>query len=337
MAIRIPIADIISRICDKTGLSSDEVQRRVKDKVSELSDYITEEGAAHIVANELGVKLFESLTGKFKISKLISGMRSVELDCKVIAKYDAKAFTTKDGREGKVGSVQVSDETGQVRCTLWGSVTDKLSEINIGDILRIKQAYAKLSNIGRVELHLNDNSEIEINPEGVTVSASESAASGVVYERKKATRKKIMQLTKNEDNVEICGFVVSVYEPRFFEIDPKSGRRVRLRGDKFYNDEGEEVKPGYSCVMNVIVDDGSENIRVVCFKNQMLNLCEIGEADLQMLRENPQNFESVKNSILGKPVRLVGKVVKNEMFDRIEFMSQLVFTADAKEELKKLE
>jgi len=334
MAIRIPVSDIIFKISEKTGLSQIDIKKKIQDKVSELSEYITEEGAAHIVANELGVKLFESMSGKFKIDKLLAGMKSVEIDGKVVNKYDAKAFTTKDGREGKVGSIVIADESGQIRCALWGSASDKISEIKIGDIVRIKFAYTKLNNINRVELQLNDNSELEINPSGVSI---ENVATVQKSERPKAERKKISELVSNQDNVEICGFVVSAYEPRFFEVDSKSGKRIRPRGDKFYNDEGEEVKPAYSCVMNVVVDDGSENIRTVCFKNQMLNLCEIGEADLQELRENPHQFENIKNTILGKPVRMIGRVTKNEMFDRIEFISQLVFQADSKEELKRVE
>lgn len=334
MAIKIPVSDIIFKISEKTGLPQNEIKKKIDNKVSELSEYITEEGAAHIIANELGVKLFESMSGKFKIAKLLAGMKSVETDGKVIAKYDAKAFTTKDGREGKVGSLIIADETGQIRCALWGGASDKISEINIGDILRLKFAYTKLNNINRVELQLNDNSEIEINPDGVVI---ENVISIQKTERPKAERKHISELSGNIDNVEIAGFIVNAYEPRFFEIDPKSQRRVRLRGDKYYNDEGEEVEPAYSCVMNVVVDDGTENIRTVCFKNQMLNLCGIGEADLEELRENPHQFEEIKNKIMGKPVRIIGRVVKNDMFDRIEFMSQLVFDAKPEEELKRLE
>lgn len=333
MAIRIPVAQIIAKIHEKTQISIEEIQKRIKEKVNELSDYITEEGAAHIVANELGVRLFEALSGKFKIDKLVAGMKSVELDAKVVNKFDAKDFTTKDGRKGKVGNLVVGDETGQIRVVLWGDMNNNLPGINIGDIVRIKQGYTKLSNINRVELHLNDNAELEINPSGIVISG---VSASTVTERPKASRKKISELKGGEENIEVSGFVVSCFEPRFFEIDPKTNRRVRLRGDKYYNDEGEEIKPAYSCVMNVIIDDGSENIRTVCFKNQMLNLCEIGEADLESLRENPYQFESIKTTILGKPVRIVGKVIKNEMFDRIELMSQLVFEADPKEELKKV-
>lgn len=332
MAIKIPISDIVSKIHEKTGLSEQEITKKIKEKVAELSDYITEEGAAHIVANELGVKLFESLTGKFKINKLIAGMRSVEIDAKIMQKYDAKEFARKDGSKGKVGSIIIADETGQIRCTFWGDLADQISKIAVGDMVRIKFAYTKLNNIGKLELQLNDNSEVEINPVGLLIEKVSEA-----IRRPQSKRMKISELKDNTDNVEICGFVVSCYEPRFFEVDKTSGRRVRLRGDKYYNDEGEEVEHTYSCVMNVIVDDGTENIRTVCFKNQMLNLCEMGEADLQELRENPYQFESIKNKILGKPVRMIGRVVKNEMFDRIEFMAQVVFEADPKDELKRLE
>lgn len=332
MAIRIPVDDIVQKIHEKAELPMDEIKRRIKEKVDELSEYITEEGAAHIIANELGVKLFEALSGKSKVDKLIAGMRNIELEVKVQQKYDVKEFKTKDGREGKLLSIYIADETGAVRCTLWGAQADAGASLSVGDTIRIKGAYTRLNNLTkRVEVQLDDAAEIEVNPEGLKVDAQEREA------RPSAKRKTIAELSESDDNVELVGFIVSAYEPRFYEVDPKSGRRVRQRGDKFYNDDGEAVEPAYSCVMNAVIDDGTENIRMVCFKNQMLNLCEIGEADLQELRENPFQFEQIRHVILGKPVRVVGRVSKNAMFDRMEFVSQLVFTADPATELKRLE
>lgn len=46
----------VDRIIERTGLSRDEVLRRVRDKQEELYGFVTLEGAAGMVGKELGVK-----------------------------------------------------------------------------------------------------------------------------------------------------------------------------------------------------------------------------------------------------------------------------------------
>ncbi len=58
--INIPLNQIIAEIKDKTGLSEDEINKKINEKLKQLSDLISKEGAAHIIANELDVKLVET-------------------------------------------------------------------------------------------------------------------------------------------------------------------------------------------------------------------------------------------------------------------------------------
>ena len=76
--IRIPYADIVVKIKDKTGLSEADIQAKVEAKCAQLAGLVSKDGAAHIIANELGVKLVEH-GGRQKIKDVFAGMRSVEL------------------------------------------------------------------------------------------------------------------------------------------------------------------------------------------------------------------------------------------------------------------
>ena len=51
---------IMQKIVDSTGLERTDVEGKVNQKLSEMQDLITKEGAAHIIANELNVRLFDS-------------------------------------------------------------------------------------------------------------------------------------------------------------------------------------------------------------------------------------------------------------------------------------
>jgi len=89
--------------------------------------------------------------------------------------------------------------------------------------------------------------------------------------------------------------------------------------------------------MNLVVDDGSGNIRSVFWKNQINHLLEKSEEDMTVYKEDPAKFEEVKDSLFGEQFLLMGKVKKNTMFDRLEFNVQMVKKADPAEEIAKVE
>ncbi|MFH1400062.1 MAG: DUF2240 family protein, partial [Nanoarchaeota archaeon] len=72
--MRLSVPEIIGKIQQNTTLSEQDIKGRISQKLNQLSNLISEEGAAHIVANELGVKIFE-VPKDPKIKDLISGMK----------------------------------------------------------------------------------------------------------------------------------------------------------------------------------------------------------------------------------------------------------------------
>jgi len=60
--IKIPYEEIILKINESTKMNSSEIEERIEKKMKQLAGLISKEGAAHIVANELGVKIFEPLS-----------------------------------------------------------------------------------------------------------------------------------------------------------------------------------------------------------------------------------------------------------------------------------
>ena len=95
--------------------------------------------------------------------------------------------------------------------------------------------------------------------------------------------------------------------------------------------------PDYSYLVNLFLDDGTENMRVVLFRNQAERL--LGKTKEQMVgyRVNPETFEPLKTELLGEQFRLVGRAKKNTFFDRIEFIANQVYKANPEEEMARLE
>ncbi|MDP3698208.1 MAG: OB-fold nucleic acid binding domain-containing protein [Nanoarchaeota archaeon] len=323
---KVPLAEIKQKILASDKLGSDELELKLKAKINELSGLISEEGAAHIIANELGIEIVSTTQKKLKIKEIYSGMRSVTTVGKVVRKFEVREFAKED-RSGKVCSVILGDDSGTIRTVFWNDQVDLLKDVSEGDILLVKDAYVRENNNGK-EIHMGNQGSIEINPEGETVqSVRESAAH---------ERKKIAEL-QDGNGAEIVGTVVQVFDPRFFNVCPGCSKKVTESAGAFSCNSHGEVKPAVSYVMNLVLDDGSGNIRSVLWKNQTTHLLDKTEQQIALYKENPAAFEEIKTDLLGEQLKLLGQVKKNEMFSRLEFNVQMVSKAKPEEELARLE
>ena len=55
--IKIPYEVLFEKIKEKTNLPEQEIIAEIQERMNQLSGLISKEGAAHILANELGIKL----------------------------------------------------------------------------------------------------------------------------------------------------------------------------------------------------------------------------------------------------------------------------------------
>ena len=328
-----PLEQIIAKIKEHSEITDDALNAKIDAKMEELSGLVSREGAAHIIANELGVKLFEAVSGKLQIHNILEGMRDVEVLGKAMNISQISTFQRKDGAPGKVANILLADETGSIRVVFWGDHADVTSSVKEQDIIKVQSGYVRENN-GRIEIHLNDKSVVEINPAGETIGEVKAT-----QQSKPATRKSISGLVETDDNVELLGTVVQVFEPRFFEVDPKTGRRSRPDGEGIFRDaSGNQITPDFSYVMNAVLDDGTETIRAVFFRDQAEQLVSKSKEEMMQYKDAPDQFEQVKTDLLGHIVKLAGRVKKNEMFERLEFVTNTVDTKpDPKEELARME
>ncbi len=325
--IKIPYERIIERIEKEARISENEINERINNKMKQLSGLISKEGAAHIVANELGIKLFDSFSGKLQIKNILAGLRSVETVGKVLQTYELREFTTND-RQGKVASLVIGDETGTIRVVLWGDKADNIKNISKDMTVKIIGGYVRDNN-GNIELHLNDRSQLILNPEGEIVKDVKQYT---------AERKTIDKLTESDSSVEILGTIVQIFDPRFFEICPQCNKRAKNIEGSFMCDTHDKVDPDFSYVMNIIVDDGTENIRTVFFRESMEKLINSDREKILAYRDNPEKFEEVKTELLGNIVKVNGRVKKNIFFDRLELVANtILLNPDPEEEIKRLD
>ncbi len=253
-------------------------------------------------------------------------MKNIETVGKIVRIYPINEFKSGE-REGKVGSLLLGDETGTIRVVFWNKMTEELEKLKENEILHIKDTYLK-DNSGRLELHFNDSSKLVSNPKGETIETIKTNST---------QRKKIQELNEH-DTAELLGTIVQVYEPRFFEICPECQKRVRIKEEKFNCNDHGDITPDYSFVFSLFLDDGSGSIRTVLWQQQAQDLLKMDNIEILKFKDNIETFDPIKNDLLGTIIKVDGRVVKNTMFDRLEFSAQNInIEPNPDEELERLD
>lgn len=299
--------ELLKNIVEKSKKSRDQIEEMIVQKKKKFPVKVSQNGLLHIIANELGVDLIERIPDVLKLKNVVDGMRNVECYGNVLSIYDIREFAT-----GKVGSILIGDETGIIRVVFWNEKTDLLKKMKQGDVIHIKSAYSRL-NQNRVELQVSRYTEIAINPKGVHVKSVE-------YEKRK-----INDISVDDNFVEILGPIVQVYDIRIYERCPKCNKRIE---DEQCDEHG-EVKPNYLFILSFVVDDGTGNIRCTLFNNLVE---KVVDNPLQF-KQNPIEFSEKRRELIAKMIKLKAKVNYNQSFDRIELnVRDFTFDISAQEE-----
>lgn len=254
-------------------------------------------------------------------------MSNVSLTGKIVSMNNIISYN-KNGREGKVASFMIGDETGTVRGVFWDkNHIEKIEngKINVGTVLKLKNCYVK-SNNGYKEVHLGNRGDVEISPNGVNIEVNDKPS----FEFNK---KKIIELQENDNGVGVVGTIVQAFEPNFYEACKLCGKKLVDGECREHGKSDNELVP----IINIILDDSTDTIRCVAFRRQAEELTGLDLGELIKLRENPGDFEKVREDLLGKQLMLIGRISKNAFFDRKEMMIQRVEEVDPDGLLKEME
>jgi replication factor A1 len=178
----ISLDDIVKKIMIETGLTVENVNKRIDETITSMNGLLTKIGAALVLADKLRVKIDMSsdhvpstgagtdsnqFTG---IGSIVDGMRNVNIAGRVVTIYPAKEFTKKDGNTGKVASMLVKDATGTTRVTLWDQNTRLVNNFDQGDIVGVFNATVKKGLKERLEITTSKYTGIKKNPPGIDAS-----------------------------------------------------------------------------------------------------------------------------------------------------------------------
>lgn len=285
---------LIGFISENSGVSIDEIERKIEAKQAKLAGLISKEGAAQIIAAELNINFDKQM---IKISHIVPGMRKINLVGRIIESAPIREYN-KNGRTGRIGSFTLADETSNVRVVLWDE--NHIDLIEKGEIKDEKVVEIANASVRNGEIHLGSFSEIKV---------SEKIIEDVVVE--KQVFKKIISQFNPSDSVTTRAFIVQMYEPKFFEICPECRKKVNEL--KECQEHG-KVVPEKRALLSFIIDDGTDSIRSVMFSEQLERVMSKKELESEEL------FAVKKNEFLGKEVIISGNVRKNTLYDQNEFI-----------------
>ena len=292
---------IVGKISKSSGLEKEEIERRIEAKRAKLAGLISKEGAAQVIAAELGISFDNE---KLKINELLSGMRKVNVVGKIINLSPVRSFTTKKGDEGKVVNLVLADDTSNIKVVLWD--TNHIALIEKGEIK--DKSVVEIGNGGMRsnEIHLGSFSEFKLSNEKLDNLVTE-----------KIVKEKNIVDFKLADSVSVRAFIVQAFDPKFFYVCPECRKKAIQEADGFSCKEHGKINPDKRALINLVLDDGTESIRSVLFQDAIGGL---GMGDL----EDADNLIKQKQNLLGKEMIFLGDIRMNSFFNNPEFIVESV-------------
>lgn len=322
------VQGIIDKITEETELEEDEVKEKVEDKMDEFSGLVSEEGAVHLVAKEHGVQIAEQGEEDLKVENIVPEMRKVRLKARVVDISDINTFERDDDEEdGKVQNLTLGDETGTIRVTLWDEQTEIAEKIDEEDVIEISGAYTVEDNQGNAELRLGDE---------VQVKMADEQDIDEVKNPNEAQEAEINDVSDEGATYKLTGMVMNVYTSNpFYNTCPECDTSVREDDDeKYVCDEHGEVEPNHALAISAVVDDGTDSIRTVFFRDQARDLLDIDE-DTE-LEGDVSAVEDAAENAMGKEVEIEGRTRYNDYFGRIEVIANSYEILDTGKQLEEL-
>jgi len=303
----------VEKIAKSSGMSVDEVVEKINAKRSKLSGLISDEGAAQIIAAELGISFDNE---RLKIDDLMPGMRKANFVGKVTNLFPVRTFTRND-QENKVANFIVADDTSNIKVVLWDTNHIALienGEVDLGTVVEIVNGGVRDN-----EVHLGSFSELKL---------SDEVLDNVLTQR--VVKEKSISDFKVGDSSSVRAFVVGAFDPKFFNVCLECKKKVTLDEGAYVCAEHGKVSSEKRALINIAIDDGTENIRAVLFHE---NLALLGLTEF----DNAEMLIQQKQNMFGKELIFEGNIKMNSYSNSPEMVVNSVKEVNLDELMGKLE
>ena len=312
--------EILEELAKHTKLSKEELMKKVEEKQEELSGLVSLEGAAHLVARDLGIDLLKKQERILQLKDVKPDMKRVNLKAKIISITPVREFSKKDGTTGRVKNLIISDGTGQARIPLWDKQVDALEDIDVGDVIELRNVSTRQSNFGDMDIILYKTSMLKKLEEDLPVQPIEP--------------RRIEIRDAVEGNFEIKAMIVDIFpvSPIFYSC-PQC--KSRLEKDSFTCQAHGKVEPEKNLIISGVIDDGTGTLRAVFFRDVAKDVCDLDVKAIESL-EAEEALRLVKEKAIGREFLFRGRIQKNKIFENLELIVNEAREIDVLDEANRL-
>jgi ssDNA-binding replication factor A large subunit len=219
------IEKLIDRILSKhPEISREELLERLERERKKTAGFISDESLLRMIAAEFGLEISQSdfSAPTLLISDLVPSLNDVTVVGRVVAVFSSKTFGAEEG--GKFASLLVVDKSDMLRVVLWNDKTSLIDSgtLKVGQLIRFSHGYTREGRNGKVELHIGDKGDIQINPQDVDVKDYPDISKFAI---------RIEEITKayTNKNLHLVGAIKEFFPVAIFKRkDSSSGKVLRF-------------------------------------------------------------------------------------------------------------
>ncbi len=147
----------------RKDLSKDMVMDLIEKKKTESGGFLSEQGAAMLVAQDLSIEIERGSLAEVRIKDMVSGLSDVTVTGRIVTVSTLQGFTRKDGSSGKALRFVLADPTGEVNCVAWDQQAERLANQQLhGRTVSILHGYTREGLGGNIELMIGDRGEVQL-------------------------------------------------------------------------------------------------------------------------------------------------------------------------------
>ena len=149
----------------RPDLDGAKILQLIEEKKKKVgAGYLTDSGAAFLVASDLNVSLEVVAAKELHLKDLYIGANEVTVIGRILTVSPAKSYQKKDGSEGHYRRLTVYDKEAFITITLWDDKTGCIEDLNItpGSIVRMQKGYVKAGLDGRPIIHIGNRGSLEL-------------------------------------------------------------------------------------------------------------------------------------------------------------------------------
>jgi replication factor A1 len=257
------------------------------------------------------------------IEELKEGDRDIRLIGRIVALDDPNEFIRSDGTPGVVRSVEIGDETGVVRASLWDDKAN--TPLDEGEVIKIENPRVVLRN-DQIELSLSRNTPL------IKVDKEESSKVPSVNEiqDKRYPKKKIDEIEENDRNIKISGKIIEAYGNKIlYEMCPNCNKRVSLTENGYICEVcGEEIEqPHYLMIIPLVIEDKTGTMKATFFRKSAEELIEMTTPEVEEIIKktgDEGSLEDKVNDLIEREITIIANASFDEYNEEIRLNGRKV-------------